>query len=265
MNHIARQLGQWLGAWLSQPQNVDGASPAPNPVLLEAALQPGDVLLIEGTSRFSTAIKYLTQSTWTHAALYVGNEFARRSPSGESLCFVEADVMEGVRMTALSEYTPYHSRICRAVGLTPAHRRQLIEFVLARVGYRYDMRNVFDLMRYMVPLPIPQRLRRRALAFGSGDPTRAICSTLIAQAFQSIRYPILPASGYHPGHDATHPHGAAERFRIRHYSLYVPRDFDVSPYFQIVKPTLLRGFDYLLLPWDESKDTAAITVEAAKA
>lgn len=30
------------------------------------------------------------------------------------------------------------------------------------------------------------------IALGSGEPTKAICSTLIARAFQSIRYPILP-------------------------------------------------------------------------
>ena len=31
-----------------------------------------------------------------------------------------------------------------------------------------------------------------AITLGSGDPTRAICSTLIAEAFQSEAYPILP-------------------------------------------------------------------------
>jgi hypothetical protein len=30
------------------------------------------------------------------------------------------------------------------------------------------------------------------LAIGSGDPTTAICSTLIAAAFGSVHYPILP-------------------------------------------------------------------------
>jgi hypothetical protein len=30
---------------------------------------------------------------------------------------------------------------------------------------------------------------------------------------------------------------------IRH-SLYAPRDFDISPYFKIVKPTLVEGLNY---------------------
>jgi hypothetical protein len=36
---------------------------------------------------------------------------------------------------------------------------------------------------------------------------------------------------------------------IRHHSLYMPRDFDISPYFRIVKPTIELGFDYQKLRW----------------
>ena len=36
------------------------------------SLKPGDVLLVEGNNHISGVIKYLTQSTWSHAALYVG-------------------------------------------------------------------------------------------------------------------------------------------------------------------------------------------------
>ena len=38
---------------------------------------------------------------------------------------------------------------------------------------------------------------------------------------------------------------------MRSYTLYVPRDFDVSPYFAIVKPTLASGFDFRRLAWDD--------------
>ena len=96
-------------------------------------------------------------------------------------------------------------------------------------------------MRYLMPLPVPQRWRRRALALGSGDPTRIICSALIAQAFESVRYPILPK--------ITHMESRVARrqlLEIRHHSLYAPRDFDISPYFAVVKPTIEHGFDYNL-------------------
>jgi hypothetical protein len=36
---------------------------------------------------------------------------------------------------------------------------------------------------------------------------------------------------------------------IRHPSLYAPRDFDISPYFMVVKPTLARGFNYKDMHW----------------
>lgn len=43
------------------------------PERLATTLEPCDVLLIEGSNtRVSTPIEYLTQSTWSHAALYLG-------------------------------------------------------------------------------------------------------------------------------------------------------------------------------------------------
>jgi hypothetical protein len=50
---------------------------------------------------------------------------------------------------------------------------------------------------------------------------------------------------------------------IRHHSLYTPRDFDLSPYFQIVKPTLVYGFDYKSLSW--AKEEQADKKRAAEA
>jgi hypothetical protein len=103
--------------------------------------------------------------------------------------------------------------------------------------------------------PVPVSFRRRMIALGSGDPTRAICSTLIAQAFGLLHYPVLPQITREsiplPGH-AGAPAGwtqAREVLHIRHYSLYTPRDFDLSPYFAVVKPTIEAGFDYRTLEW----------------
>ena len=42
-----------------------------------------------------------------------------------------------------------------------------------------------------------------------------------------------------------------EILHIRHHSLFVPRDFDLSPYFEVVKPTLAVGFDPHLVTWSE--------------
>jgi len=94
-------------------------------------------------------------------------------------------------------------------------------------------------MRYLIPLPVPQRWRRRMIALGSGNPTRIICSALIAQAFEVVRYPILPKITLLESKAARR-----EILQIRHSSLYAPRDFDISPYFQIIKPTLVGNFNY---------------------
>ena len=63
------------------------------------------------------------------------------------------------------------------------------------------------------------------LAIGSGDPTRAICSTLIAEAFESIRYPILPESVSRDGKTyGIAPFVQSEIEHIRQHGLFTPRD-----------------------------------------
>jgi hypothetical protein len=218
--------------------------------MLRRTLQPGDVLLVEGYSRVSTAIKYLTQSTWSHAAIFVGEVFGKADSTGAPLCVVEADVMDGVRAVSLEHFGGQHCRICRPIGLSAREAKNVTDYVVARVGYRYDLKNIFDLCRYLIPTPpVFSHWRRRMIALGSGDPTRAICSTLIAQAFESINYPILPIIVTEAAPTAECPDCIKELLHVRHHSLYVPRDFDVSPYFEVVKPTLKSEFDYHTLTW----------------
>jgi hypothetical protein len=217
-------------------------------MLLRLTLRPGDVLLVEGDRRISGAIKYLTQSTWSHAAFYVGD------PAGCDL--IEADVSAGVRGVALDRYAHLNVRICRPIGLDAADLARVVAHMRGSIGRTYDLRNVVDLVRYLLPQPpVPKRWRRRMLALGSGDPTRAICSTLIAEAFEAVRYPILPEV-----RTETRDARAREILHIRHHSLFTPRDFDLSPYFAVVKPTIERGFDYRALNWYD--DSAALAAEA---
>lgn len=245
MNRLTFALGHRLAVFVTRQRHAHGTS-RPTPLeKLRACLEPGDVLLVEGHSRASTAIKYLTQSTWSHAALYVG-----ALPGRPDHHFVEADLVEGVRSVGFSEFETFHTRICRPVSLSDADRAKLCKAVVDRLGHRYDLRNVIDLVRYLLPtLPIPARFRRRMIRFGSGDPTRAICSTLIAEAFNAIGYPILPDVECESAATKTCPHCTREVLHVRHHSLYAPRDFDVSPYFRIVKPTLDSGFDFRALTW----------------
>ena len=246
-------MGTGLANYLARPTR--GAQVATSSLdLLRAALKPGDVLLVDGNTRVSVAIKYLTQSTWSHATLFIGDALGAPGSGEEPKVLIEADIVNGVQAVPLSSVNGMHTRICRPVGLSREDLQAVIRFAVSRIGGRYDLKNVFDLARYLMPTPpVPVRWRRRMIAFGSGDPTRAICSTLIAEAFQSVHYPILPEVSYvHDGtagcNDCYH-----EVMHIRHYSLFTPRDFDISPYFEVVKPTIASGFDYHRIAWAQEK------------
>jgi hypothetical protein len=132
------------------------------------------------------------------------------------------------------------------VGLTQADCETVCRYASERIGLGYDFKNVIDLMRYLLPGPAAQRLRRRTITLGSGDASRIICSALIAQAFDAVRYPVLPEIKRVEGQT-----GRREVAEIRHSCFYAPRDFDISPYFMVVKPTLARGFNYKDMRWTD--------------
>jgi hypothetical protein len=246
MTWVLGGIGQVIARYLDKPaQGYEPYTPS-DPQALRACLRPGDVLLVEGNNHIAGVIKYLTQSTWSHAALYVGSIGDRTADDGEPLVLVEAHIGEGVIGAPLSKYFRFHTRICRPVGLTDEDRARVCAYASERIGFDYDLKNILDLLRYLFPLPIPQRWRRRMMSLGSGHPTRIICSALIAQAFERVRYPILPKVTRLESESARR-----EMLEIRHSSLYAPRDFDISPYFEVVKPTVVNGFDYRAMQWSD--------------
>jgi len=237
------RIGRMLARYLEKPAAGYEPFTPSDPDALARSLQPGDVLLVEGNNHIAGAIKYLTQSTWSHAALYVGaipGKFTGKEPH----VLIEAEVGNGVISVPLSKYSKFHTRVCRPVGLTAEDLDKVCRYAIDRIGFDYDLKNIIDLARYLMPLPVPQRWRRRMIALGSGDPTRMICSALIAQAFESVRYPILPKVTKAESRQARR-----DILEIRHSSLYAPRDFDISPYFEVVKPTITGGFNYKAMHW----------------
>lgn len=244
-----RAVGRWLASYLNQRTRGPYPHPPANFAALRQLLQPGDVLLVEGNRRISTAIKYLTQSTWSHAAICISTRSPQPGVSPQP-AFVEADTEEGVHVVGLDAFKGLHVRLCRPIGLTSADAARVVDYVCSRLGDRYDLKNVFDLARYLLPMPpVPSRWRRRMLALGSGDPTRAICSSLIVEAFQSVHFPVLPLITSIPDASGDCAECVREQLHIRHHSLFVPLDFDVSPYFVIIKPNMVNGFDYRTLRW----------------
>lgn len=247
---------------------------------LKRALRKGDVVLIEGNERISECIKYLTQSSWSHSCLFVGDEALKRDPAlrDELLAkfgveanwlLVEALVESGVVLSPISKYASFNLRLCRPHGLTATDQRQVVDHALAQVGRRYDFKNVFDLGRYFLPVHlVPARFRRQALHFGSSDPTSVICSSLIAECFSRVRFPVVPR--YEPFPEGFAPVRTVVSFldrfsRGRHIApgllrsisptLITPRDFDLSPYFAIVKYNVIENsrFDYQKLLWAEEE------------
>jgi hypothetical protein len=252
-----QSLKEWIGRrilrYLNTPSRRYAPFFAPPIDILRQSLQPCDILLIEGNTRLSVVIKFLTQSTWSHAALYVGDAGKGNATNGERAVLLEAYSEVGVVLSPLSKYAQFNTRICRPIGLKDKERKKIVDYALARVGMQYDNKQIFDLARYLFPYPpVPVFLRRRLLAIGSGDPTRAICSTLIAEAFKSIHYPILPESVEGAGYGIA-PFVQSETEHIRKHGLYTPRDFDISPYFAVVKPIIVGKFDYHALKWSPTK------------
>lgn len=252
VDRFLERTGQFLAKLLVKESSGYKPYTPSDPEILSGLLRPGDILLIEGNQFVSATIKYLTQSTWSHAAFYVGDIIGQTDPKFGGPCvLIEVNLGEGCVATSLSRYASYNTRICRPVGLSDSDRQAVVDFMVSKLGLQYDTRNIVDLLRYFFPTPpVPVRWRRRMLAFGSGEPTKAICSSLIAQAFQKIKYPILPEITLAPGRaHAESDYSRREILHIRHHSLFAPRDFDLSPYFRIVKPTLESEFDYRDLRW----------------
>jgi hypothetical protein len=241
---------------------------------LRRHIKKGDVVLVEGDQRVSEVIKYLTQSSWSHAAIYVGDELWRRNPALRHVLstefgddaqhlIVEALVEDGVVASPLSKYLDFNIRVCRPYNLRREDLREVLDDVIVQIGYRYDVKNLIDLARYFLPVSLlPRRFRQRALGFGSGVPTQVICSSLIAHAFAKVRYPILP--DVTPARVPTlarrvlpwfgrKPFPVAGLFRTAPITLTTPRDFDISPYFEIVKFNILEEmrFDYRQIRWAE--------------
>ncbi|MBU2878458.1 MULTISPECIES: YiiX/YebB-like N1pC/P60 family cysteine hydrolase [Alteromonadaceae] len=242
-------IGNKIAHFLQKPSPTYRSETTCEPDALLKTLKKGDVLLIDGVSRVSTAIKYLTQSTWSHATLCISDQYGIENPDIAKVHLLEADVVEGVRVVNLQEYVDQGTRICRPVSLNQQDIDKIVDYARQRIGHQYDTKNILDLARYLIQTPpVPVGWRRNMLSLGSGDPTRAICSSLLAQAFQSIGYPILPQK-------ITRPQSTLVRskinhfFQSRHHTLFVPKDFDISPYFAIIKPTIELHFDPYSFNW----------------
>jgi len=226
---------------------------------LKYEIRPCDVLLIEGRSRVSQIIRRVTQSPWTHAALYVGRLgdiedealqkiLRERGVEKENTRLIIEGVMDkGTVVEPLAYYRHHHIRICRPIGLSSSDSEKIIAYAIRALGNRYNIRQLFDLARFFLPWSLLPRQWGSILfrSPGTGEPESGICSSMIAEAFSSVQFPVLPfvESSEETGLELTQ----------RNPYLFTPKDFDYSPYFEIIKYPLFSPDEplpyYRRLPW----------------
>ncbi len=238
----------------------------------------GDVLLVEGDQRVSAVIKTLTQSCWSHAALYIGDELLRRGgpvreeaitrfgPERARHLLIEA-LFEGVVVSPLDKYSDHHLRLCRPHRLRAEHLRGVVAAATSAVGWPYDVHNILALARHLLLMALmPARYRRAVERLGSAGTTEVICSSLLGRIFQEVGFPVLPRLADGTGSTPTARRRSLVKrllrqrkpypgtFLPRHPTLLAPRDFDLSPYFEIIKFDVIADgdFDYQRIAWGEA-------------
>lgn len=230
---LAARVGEAVARFL----NRDAAGyelVAPNDMArLSREIRKGDVILVDGKLRISRLIKHTTQSPWSHSALYVGDELLRRGGrlretvlarfgAGADRLLIEALLEDGVVAVSLDKYADHNIRVCRASRIEPAALGRVMDSVIADLGKPYDSRNLLDLALILLsPIKLGfLKTRTAATCLGHCTGRDVICSGMIAKAFHTAGYPVLPPT--------VPPAG------IRHHSQILPRDFDLSPNFHVV-------------------------------
>jgi len=224
-------------------------------------LRPADVILFEGRTRVSEVIKIITLSPWTHAALYIGRLSEISDPNARALVqknydgnpdeplVIESLLGFGTIVNPLSDYVKDNLRVCRPDGLSFEDQNKVVSFAAEHIGMNYDVRQLLDLARFMFPYAIlPRRWRSSLFQHNAGRPTNIVCSSMIARCFQSVNYPMLPLIKTDQKDHL--------KFHKRNFRLFVPTDFDYSPYFKVLKfpawPLSMKG-GYRDLPWTEDE------------
>lgn len=268
LSRLSNSIEKRISAWLLYEEKSD-APPFQNFKKMSAELRPADVLLFEGKSRISLAISVISQSQWTHAALYIGkcSDYAKGSEMSALLkhyydgdqsepLVVESLLGKGMVITPLSEYEHDSIRLCRPRGILKDDAVLVVEHAVMQLGREYDLRQLLDLARFIFPYRIlPRRWLSTLFNYKAGEATRTVCSTVLAEAFMHVKFPVLPILEEVDENISV---------RKRNPRLITPRDFDYSPYFEIIKfPNvnydqsffgLRRSGGYREMPWEQDEN-----------
>ena len=259
LSRLKNQIWDTIVSWLiAIPEANQNMSAINNQEKLLSELKPADVILFEGRTRVGDIIKLITLSPWIHSALYIGRLDQIEDPllakrirkfydgaENEQLV-IESLLGYGTVVRPMNDYLHDNLRVCRPTYLEKKDRQKVVCFAAEHLGLAYDVRQLLDLARFLFPYGIlPRHWRSTLFQHNAGKPTHVVCSGMIARCFQSVHYPILPIV-------VTKDHKKKKIYK-RNFRLFVPADFDYSPYFDIVKyPELhvssTRAHQYL--PWE---------------
>ena len=255
-NWLFRPVSNAIISWLTK-ERPSSPFPLSNFEILRHEIRPCDVLLVEGRSKVTDVIKLITQSSWSHAALYIGRIHDIEDPISrkkiqtyydgqpDTQLIIESQLGQGTIIRPLSIYDRDHLRICRPKEIAFKDSQKLVKFAVSKLGTHYDVRQIFDLMRYLFPWGImPRKWRSSLFNYMPEKSLKTVCSTMIAEAFGHIQYPILPLV----------KKSSKDGIRLfrRNPRICTPRDFDYSPYFDIIKYPFMEFDDkarYRLMPW----------------
>jgi hypothetical protein len=267
ISRIENTINKWL---LKEEPTPD--IPLSNFDALASEMKLADVILVEGRSRISQVIKLITQSQWSHSALYVGSLSELKDENLRQLLtnhgvkddnekyVVESLLGKGMVLTPLYSYAKDNIRVCRPRGLTVDDANLVVKHNLEQLGREYDMRQLFDLARFLFPYRIlPRRWHSSLFSYNAGKTTRIVCSTAVAEAFMNVNFPVLPIVKINKN--------GGIRLRKRNPRIFLPKDFDSSPYFDIIKHPFIEfpetKFSFLHLhsvgayhnlPWDKREN-----------
>ncbi len=234
-------------------------------------LKPCDVLLVQGRGRVDKVIQSISQSIWSHAALYIGRpmdiedqdlktiiQHFYQGPNDTPL-LAESKLGEGITIKPLLSYEHEHIRVCRPKSLNEKQIQQITRFAVNRLGSHRGGSNLFDLLRFFFPWGLlPFRWRRAVFRHWAGRNTRNVTAAFVAECFGFIQFPLYPLV-------KTSSEQGVQLLR-RHPKLCLPYEIDLSPSFEVVKYPFIDFQVYeneRLIPWKGSGAYSGMEQESA--
>lgn len=220
-------------------------------------LSPADIVLIDGTAPADNRIKAITGSNWSQVLLYLGRLHDIKDPTlratasdftpcqSNTQLLLKVDLVHGVHLITLSQLQESQLRICRPRGLNDDEKQTIIRYALSRLESHKKHAWWPAIRLLLVPWALlPRGWRKPVFKLLSGRRLRRSVGGTIGDAFSFIQFPILPLVKQDSD-------GKTKLYRP-YPMVFYPSDFDLSPYFDVIKYSFadqIDGKGLRLLPW----------------